>query len=47
MAHPKAGDHDKFGKELVLAAANIYHVLLASKGMFLNPSNKLKLIKKA
>ena len=46
-AHPKARDYDEFGKELVLAAANIYCALLASRGMFLNPSKELKLIKKA
>lgn len=44
---PKAGDYDEVGKEIVLAAANIYHVLLASQGAFPNSSTKLKLIKKS
>ena len=43
----KASNYDEFGKELVLAVANIYHVLLASQGAFLIPSVELKLIKKA
>jgi len=46
-ARPKAGDYDEFGKELVLAAANIYRALLASKGAFPNSSMELKLVKKA
>ena len=46
-ACPKARDYDEFSKELVLAAANIYCALLASKDTFPNPSNELKLIKKA
>ena len=35
-------NYDEFCKELVLAAANIYCALLASKGEFPNPSNELK-----
>ena len=44
---PKAGDYNDSGKELVLAAANIYRVLLASQGAFPNTSNEVRLIKKA
>lgn len=44
---PKAGDYDEFGKEIVLAAANIYRALLASQGAFPNPSTEITLIKKA
>lgn len=44
---PKAGDYDEAGKELVLAAANIYRALLASQGAFPNSSLEMKLIKKA
>ena len=43
----KASNYDEFGKELILAAANIYCALLASQGAFLIPSVELKLIKKA
>jgi hypothetical protein len=46
-ARPKAGDYDDFGKEMVLAAANIYRALLASKGAFPDHSTELKLIKKS
>jgi hypothetical protein len=48
-ARPKAGDYDEVGKELVLAAANIYRALLASQGAFLNSSEskELKLIMKS
>ena len=44
---PKAGDYHNSKKELVLAAANIYHVLLASWGSFPNTATEVKLIKKA
>lgn len=44
---PKAADYDEFGKELVLAAANIYRALLASQGAFPDTSTELKLIKKS
>ena len=44
---PKAGDYDSSEKELVLAAANIYRVLLASRGPFPNTATEVKLIKKA
>jgi hypothetical protein len=44
---PKAGDYDNSNKELVLAAANIYRVLLASRGSFPNTALEVKLIKKA
>ena len=46
-ARPKAGDFDNSEKELVLVAANIYRVLLASRGPFLNTAMEVKLIKKA
>ena len=46
-SQPKAGDYDKIGKELVLAAANLYRALLASQGAFSNPSKEIKLIKKS
>ena len=46
-ARPKAGDYDDFGKELVLAAANIYRALLALQGAFPDHSMELKLIKKS
>jgi hypothetical protein len=46
-ARPKAGDYDEVGKEMVLAAANIYRALLASQGAFPNTSTELKLIKKS
>jgi hypothetical protein len=44
---PKAGDYNDSGKELVLAAANIYRALLASQGAFPNTSTEMTLIKKA
>ena len=44
---PKAGDYHDSEKELVLAAANIYRVLLASRGSFPNTAMEVKLIKKA
>jgi hypothetical protein len=44
---PKAGDYHNSEKELVLAAANIYRVLLASRGPFPNTATEMKLIKKA
>ena len=44
---PKAGDFQDSQKELVLAAANIYRVLLASQGPFPNTVMEVKLIKKA
>ena len=44
---PKAGDFDEIGKELVLAAANIYRALLASQGAFPNSTEEMKLIKKS
>lgn len=44
---PKAGDFQDSQKELVLAAANIYRVLLASQGPFPNTAMEVKLIKKA
>ena len=46
-SRPKAGDYDNSEKELVLAAANIYHVLLASQGPFPNTTTEVKLRKKA
>ena len=44
---PKAGDYHDSEKELVLTAANIYRVLLASQGAFPNTAMEVKLIKKA
>ena len=44
---PKAGDYHDSQKELVLTAANIYRVLLASRGPFPNTATEVKLIKKA
>ena len=44
---PKAGDYHDSEKELVLAAANTYRVLLASRGPFPNTATEVKLIKKA
>ena len=44
---PKAADYHDSEKELVLAAANIYRVLLASRGPFPNTAMEIKLIKKA
>jgi hypothetical protein len=44
---PKAGDYNNSEKELVLAAANIYRVLLASQGPFPNTATEMRLIKKA
>jgi hypothetical protein len=44
---PKAGDFNNSEKELILAAANIYRVLLASRGPFPNTAMEVKLIKKA
>ena len=44
---PKAGDYDEIGKELVLAAANLYRALLASQGAFPNTSKEIELIKKS
>ena len=46
-SRPKAGDYDEIGKELVLAAANLYRALLASQGAFPNPSKEIELIKKS
>ena len=46
-SRPKAGDFHDSEKELVLAAANIYQVLLASRGPFPNTATEVKLIKKA
>ena len=46
-ARPKAGDYDDLGKEMVLAAANIYRALLASQAPFPNTALELKLIKKS
>ena len=44
---PKASDYNSSEKELVLAAANIYRVLLAYRGPFPNTATEMKLIKKA
>ena len=44
---PKAGDYHDSQKELILTAANIYRVLLASRGPFPNTATEVKLIKKA
>jgi hypothetical protein len=44
---PKAGDYDDSGKELVLAAANIYRALLVSQDAFPNNSTEVRLVKKA
>lgn len=44
---PKASDFDNSERELVLAAANIYRILLASKGPFPNTATEIKLIRKA
>ena len=44
---PKAGDFNEADKELVLAAANIYCVLLASQDAFPNTSMEVRLVKKA
>ena len=41
---PKAGDYDEMGKEMVLMAANLYCILLASQGAFLNTSLEIKLV---
>ena len=44
---PKAGDFKEADKELVLMAANIYRVLLASQDAFLSASMEMTLVKKA
>ena len=44
---PKAGDFKEADKELVLMAANIYRVLLASQDAFPNASTEMTLVKKA
>lgn len=46
-SRPKAGDYHDSKNELVLAAANIYRVLLTSRGPFPNTAMEVKLIKKA
>ena len=42
-SRPKAGDYDEIGKELDLAAANLYRALLTSQGAFPNPSKEIEL----
>ena len=44
---PKARDFKEADKELVLMAANIYRVLLASQDAFPNASTEMTLVKKA